>query len=48
MLDQEKKDGTIPEDEMYRGKDEVQKLTDKYEDDVESHLAKKSEEILQI
>lgn len=48
VLEQEKKDGTIPEDEMYRGKDEVQKLTDEYEKKVEGYLAKKSEEIMQI
>lgn len=48
VLDQEKKDGTIPEDEMYRGKDEVQELTDKYEKKVEEHLEKKSTEIMQI
>ncbi|HUU43004.1 MAG TPA: ribosome recycling factor [Planctomycetota bacterium] len=48
VLDQEKKDGTIPEDEMYRGKDEVQKLTDGYEQKVDAHLKKKSDEILQV
>jgi len=48
VLDQEKKDGTIPEDEMYRGKDEVQKLTDEYEKKVEEHLSTKSDDIMQI
>jgi len=48
LLDQEKKDGTIPEDEMYRGKDEVQKLTAEYEKKVEEHLKTKSDDILQI
>ena len=48
VLEQEKKDGTIPEDEMYRGKDEVQELTDTYEKKVEEHLGKKSDEIMQI
>lgn len=48
VLEQEKKDGTIPEDEMYRGKNEVQELTDQYETKVEEHLGKKSDEILQI
>jgi len=47
-LEQEKKAGTIPEDEMYRGKDEVQKLTDDYEKKVEEQLKKKSDEILLI
>jgi len=48
ILDQEKKAGTIPEDEMYRGKEEVQKLTDQYEGKVDVHLKKKSDEIMQI
>ncbi len=48
VLDVEKKDGTIPEDEMFRGKDEVQKLTDQYEGKVEELLKKKSEEIMQV
>jgi len=48
VLDQEKKDGTIPEDEMYRGREEVQKLTDEYEEKVNAHLKKKSDEIMQI
>jgi ribosome recycling factor len=48
VLDLEKKDGSIPEDELYRGKDEVQKLTDQYEAKVDVHLKKKSDEIMQI
>ncbi|KPJ58004.1 MAG: ribosome recycling factor [Planctomycetes bacterium DG_58] len=48
VLDQEKKDRTIPEDEMYRGKDEVQELTNQYETKVQEHLTKKSGEIMQI
>ena len=47
-LDVEKKDGHIAEDEMFRGKDEVQKLTNDYEAKVDSLLAKKSEEIMQV
>jgi ribosome recycling factor len=48
VLDQEKKDGALPEDEMYRGRDEVQKLTEQYEKQAEEHLKKKSDEIMQI
>jgi ribosome recycling factor len=48
VLDLEKKDGAIPEDEMYRGKDEVQELTGSYEKKVDGHLTKKSDEIMQI
>ena len=48
QLDVEKKDGAIPEDEMFRGKDEVQKLTTDYEKKVEDLLAKKTDEIMQV
>ncbi len=48
VLDTEKKDGIIPEDEMFRGKDEVQKLTNEYEKKVEDLLKKKSDEIMQV
>lgn len=48
VLEQEKKAGTIPEDEMYRGKDEVQEATGTFEKKVEEHLKKKSDEIMQI
>ncbi len=48
QLDVEKKDGTIPEDEMFRGKDEIQKLTDQYETKVDDLLKKKSDEIMQV
>ena len=47
-LEQEKKDSVIPEDEMYRGKDEVQKLTDTYEKKVNAVLEKKTAEIMEI
>ena len=47
-LDQEKKDGDLPEDEMFRGRDEVQKVTDDYERKVEDLLNKKSAEIMQV
>ena len=47
-LDTEKKDGDLPEDEMFRGKDEVQKLTDSYEKKVEEMLTKKSEDIMKV
>ncbi len=48
VLDAEKKDGIIPEDDMYRGKDEVQKLTTDYEKQVDDLLTRKSDEIMQV
>jgi ribosome recycling factor len=47
-LDIEKKDGIVPEDDMFRGKDEIQKLTTDYEKKVEDLLQKKSDEIMQV
>ena len=47
-LDTEKKDGLIPEDEMFRGKDEVQKLTSDCETKIDDHLARKTAEIMQV
>ena len=48
LLEQEKKDAVISEDEMYRGKDEIQKLTDSYEKKVAELLDKKTAEIMEI
>lgn len=47
-LDQEKKDSVIPEDEMYRGKEEVQKLIHACEKKVVELLEKKTAEIMEI
>ncbi len=48
VLDQEKKDSVIPEDEMYRGKDEVQKLIESYEKKISDLLEHKTTEIMEI
>ena len=45
--DMEKKDH-LSEDEMHRGKDEVQDLTDKYIEQVDEALKAKTEEIMEI
>lgn len=42
------KDGTISEDEMRRGLDEVQKLTDKYIAEIDALLKRKEEEIMEV
>ena len=47
-LEHEKKDSVIPEDELYRGKEEVQKLIDTYEKKVAELLIKKTAEIMEI
>jgi ribosome recycling factor len=48
VLDHEKKDSVIPEDEMYRGKEEVQKLIDNYDKKVADLLEKKTTEIMEV
>ena len=48
VLEQEKKDSVIPEDEMYRGKEEVQKLIESYEKKIAELLEKKTAEIMEI
>lgn len=48
VLDQEKKDSVIPEDDMYRGKEEVQELIETYEKKVADLLEKKTAEIMEI
>ncbi|MEW6357252.1 MAG: ribosome recycling factor [Planctomycetota bacterium] len=47
-LDKEEKDSVISEDEAYRGKDEVQGLTDQYEEKVDALVEKKTAEIMEI
>jgi ribosome recycling factor len=44
-IDQLEKDSEITEDDAHRGKDEVQKLTKKYEDEVDNLLETKTTEI---
>ena len=47
-LDKEKKDSAISEDEAYDGKDEVQKLTNQYEQKTDELVEKKIAEIMEI
>ena len=47
-LEQEKKDGTISEDDFFRGKDDIQELTHTYETRVDEALTKKSQEVLAV
>jgi len=47
-IDQEQKAGELPEDQADRGKQEIQKLTKRYEGKVDKALAAKNEEIEQI
>ncbi|NLE65731.1 MAG: ribosome recycling factor [Elusimicrobia bacterium] len=43
-----KKDNAVPEDEAFKGQDQVQKLTDKYIAEVDGLLEKKNKELLTI
>ena len=47
-IDQEKKAGSLPEDDADRGKEEIQKLTKQYEDNIDKALEAKSKEIQQL
>jgi ribosome recycling factor len=44
----DKNDGTISEDDMYRGENEIQKLVDRYNKIVEEMLETKEKELLEI
>jgi ribosome recycling factor len=48
MLKKMKKDGDITEDEMFKGQDEIQKITDDYVEKIDSLCKKKEEEILEF
>ena len=48
VLEQQKKDGTISEDDLFRGKDDIQELTHTYETRVDEALEKKSQEVLTV
>ncbi|MBI2194943.1 MAG: ribosome recycling factor [Planctomycetes bacterium] len=48
QIEQEQKDGLIPEDEAFRGKDEVQKLIKTYEEQIAAALEAKSREVMEI
>lgn len=47
-IDQEKKDGIIPEDNAFKGKEDTQELTKQYEDQVTQALDKKTEEVMDV
>ncbi|TFH06390.1 MAG: ribosome recycling factor [Spirochaetales bacterium] len=47
-LKKSQKDGTISEDDLKRGEDNVQKTTDKYIEEVNAALESKEQEILEI
>lgn len=48
QLDKEQKASEITEDDCRRAKDEVQKLTDQYEEQVDELLQKKSDDVMQV
>lgn len=48
QIEQEQKDGIIPEDNAFKGKDEMQELIKKYEKDVDEALSKKSAEVMEV
>jgi len=47
-VDKAKSSGEIAEDDAYRGKDEIQKLTDKFIEDVEKVLDAKVNELMEV
>ena len=47
-VDKAKSSGQIAEDDAYRGKDEIQKLTDKFIEDVEKALDAKVNELMEV
>lgn len=48
QLEREEGESIITEDELHRAKDDVQELTDQYEDEVEETLEKKNEDIMRV
>ncbi len=48
LADAEKKDGTLPEDDFFRLKDDVQELTDEHEKAVDESLSAKTAEIMEV
>jgi len=48
QLKARQKDGKMSEDELKRGQDEVQKLTDRYIKDIDGLLTTKEQEIMQV
>ncbi len=48
VLKQEQKDGEISEDDLHRDKDAVQKLTDRFCEEIDKVVAAKSSEIMEL
>ncbi|MBI4712756.1 MAG: ribosome recycling factor [Planctomycetes bacterium] len=48
VVEDEEKKKTLTEDDKFKLKDDVQKLTEKYEKQVEEHLGKKTKEIMEV
>jgi ribosome recycling factor len=48
QADAEEKDGTLTEDERFKAKEEIQRLTEQYEKKAEDGLEKKTKEILEV
>ena len=47
-IKKQEKDSSLSEDQAKRGMDEIQKLTDKFIEEINSVLAKKEKEIMEI
>lgn len=47
-IEQEQKEGVIPEDASFKGKEEVQKLIKKYEEEIALALDNKSKEVMEV
>ncbi len=48
QIDTEEKEKTITEDEKFKAREEIQKLTEQYEKQVEESLEKKTKEIMEV
>ncbi|NLC63053.1 MAG: ribosome recycling factor, partial [Thermoanaerobacterales bacterium] len=48
ILKKMQKNGDISEDELKRSQDEIQKITDKYIDEVDKVLSAKEKEIMEV
>jgi len=47
-LKREEKDGDIGQDELHKGQDDIQKLTDEFVAKVDAALAEKEKDIMQV
>ena len=48
ILKKQQKEKEISEDDLHRGEEQIQKVTDKYTKDVDTHLATKEKEMLEV